>query len=84
MVPVSPGEPKEWDVAPDSQEQQQDGVDKQMEQDVMVPSPEIRTEPEDLETHVEPTGASNLGANEGVTPVRHSSRGRKALDRLNF
>ena len=83
MVPVSPGEPQEWDVAPDLPEQQQDGVDKQIEQDAMVPLPEISTGPEDLETWVEPTRASNLGANKGVTPVRRSSRRRKAPDRLN-
>ena len=41
MVPVFPEEPEEWDVAPDLPEQQQDGVDKQIEQDTMVPSPEI-------------------------------------------
>ena len=37
MVLVSPGEPEEWDVAPDLPEQQQNGVDKQIEQDAMVP-----------------------------------------------
>ena len=64
MVPVSPGQPEEWHVTPDLPEQQQDGVDKQIE-----PLPEISTEPENLETHVQPTVASNLGANKGVTPV---------------
>ena len=61
MVSVSPGEPEEWDVAPDLPEQQQHGVGKQIEQDAMVPSLETSTEPEDLETHMEPTRASNLG-----------------------
>ena len=53
MVTVSPEEPEEWDVTPDSPEQQQDGVDKQIEQDAMVPSPEISTGPEDLETYMQ-------------------------------
>ena len=53
MILVSPGEAEEWDVALDLPEQQQDGVDNQREQDAMVPSLEISTEPEDLETHVE-------------------------------
>ena len=83
-VPVSLGEPKEWDVAPDLPEQQPNGVDKQIEKDAMVSSPKISTGPEDLETHTEPTRASNLDANKGVTPVRHSSRRRKAPDRPNF
>ena len=41
MVPVSPERPDEWVVAPDLLEQQEDGVDKQIEQDAMVSSPEI-------------------------------------------
>ena len=77
MVPVSPGEPEEWDVAPDLPEQQQHGADKQIERDVLVPLPEISTGPEDLETHVEPTRASNLGANKGATPVCRSNRRRR-------
>ena len=82
MVPVSPGRPEEWAVAPDLPEQ--DGVDKQMEQDAMVSSPEISTGPENLETYVEPTTASKLGASKGATPSHRSSRRRKAPDRLNF
>ena len=50
----------------------------------MVPLPEISTGPEELETHVELTEASNQGANKGVTPVRRSSRKRKAPDRLHL
>ena len=83
MVPVSPGRPEEGVVAPDLPEQQ-DRVDKQMEQDAMVSSPEVSRGPENLETHVEPTTTSKLGASKGVTPIRHSSRMRKAPDRLNF
>ena len=60
MVPVSPGELKEWDVTPNLPEQQEDGVDKQIEQDAMVLPREISTEPEDLETHVEPTAPDRL------------------------
>ena len=84
MVPVLLGEPKEWDVAPDLSEQQQNRLDKQIEQDKMVPLLEISTGPENLETHVEPTRASNLGANKGVTPVRHSSRRGKARGQTEF
>ena len=84
MVPVSTGRPEEWVVAPDLPEQQQDGVDKQMEQGAMVSLPEISTGSENLETHVEPTTASKLGASKGVTPIRRSSRRRKAPDRLNY
>ena len=36
MVPVSPGEPEEWVVAPDLPEQKPDGFDKQKEQDAIV------------------------------------------------
>ena len=71
-------------VSPNLPEQQQEGVDKQIEQDVMISSPEISTGPEDLETHVERTTASKLRARKGVTPIRRSSRRRKAPDRLNF
>ena len=73
-VPVSPGEPEGWDITPDLPEQPQDRVDKQIEQDTMVPSQKISTEPE---THVESTGVSNLGANKGVTPVHRSSKRRR-------
>ena len=51
MVLVSLGEPEQWDVTPDFPEQQ-DGVDKQIEHDVMVSSPEISTGPEDLEHQI--------------------------------
>ena len=84
MVPVSPERPEEWVAALDLPEQQEDGVDKKIEQDAMVSSPETSKGPKDLERHVEPTIASKLHASKGVTPIRRSSRRRKAPDRLNF
>ena len=82
MVPVLLGEPEEWDVAPDLPEQQ-DGVDKQKEQDVMVPSMEISTGPENLETHVQATRTSTKEQKSDSSPPFQQKK-RKAPDRLNF